>query len=159
EAEARIHDKPIEEIHFHEVGAVDSIVDIVGTMIGLDKLGVRRCYSAPVNVGRGSVHTEHGMLPVPAPATAAPLQGAPTYAPNLEAELPTPAGAALVAPLVESYGPQPPMRVTSIGYGAGTRTYPTFPNALRVLIGEADMAAERAAEESVAVVEANIDDM
>lgn len=159
EVEAQIHNQSIEEIHFHEVGAVDSIVDIVGTMVGLEKLGVRRFFSAPVNVGRGTVKTEHGILPVPTPAAAALLRQAPTYATEIRGELTTPTGAALLATLVERFGPQPPMRVTRIGYGAGTRTYTDFPNALRLFIGEPNDEAVEDGEETVVVIEANIDDM
>lgn len=161
EVEAQIHNQPIEEIHFHEVGAIDAIVDIVGTMIGLEKLGIRRFYAGPVNVGHGTVKTEHGLFPIPAPATAALLREAPTYANQIEGELTTPTGAALLATLVETFGPQPRMRTARIGYGAGTRTYPAFPNALRVMIGELDTTAMEASagEELVAQIEANMDDM
>ncbi|MBI1748431.1 MAG: nickel pincer cofactor biosynthesis protein LarC [Acidobacteria bacterium] len=161
DVEAKIHQQSIEKVHFHEVGAIDSIVDIVGALIGMEKFGIKHYLSAPVNVGRGFVHTEHGVLPVPAPATAELLRQAPTYAHEIEGELTTPTGAALLATLVERYGPQPPMRVQQIGYGAGRRVYPSFPNVLRLLVGEADAPAvfEGNADEAVAVIEANIDDM
>ncbi|HUA83738.1 MAG TPA: nickel pincer cofactor biosynthesis protein LarC [Bryobacteraceae bacterium] len=155
EAEARIHGVPIEKVHFHEVGAVDSIADIAGACIAFDLLGVEEIHCSAINTGSGTVQTEHGILPVPAPATAALLEGKPIYARGPALELTTPTGAAIVATLAKSYGTLPAMRVNAIGYGAGDRDFAEQPNVLRVLSGEASRATEAAL---VSVLEANIDD-
>ncbi|HEX5227598.1 MAG TPA: nickel pincer cofactor biosynthesis protein LarC [Bryobacteraceae bacterium] len=155
EAEAKVHDIPIEKVHFHEVGAVDSICDIVGACIGLDLLDIDSVYSSPVNVGSGTVKTEHGILPVPAPATSELLAGKPIYARGPSLELTTPTGAAIAATLAVEFGALPPMRVIASGYGAGDHDFPEHANVLRVLIGESSGAAEST---TVAVLEANIDD-
>jgi uncharacterized protein (TIGR00299 family) protein len=155
EAEAGVHGIPLEKVHFHEVGAVDSIADIVGACLGFALLGIERVFCSPVNVGRGTVETEHGTLPVPAPATAALLRGKPVYAQGPEAELTTPTGAALAVTLAQDFGPMPPMRLHATGYGAGTRDFPGQPNVLRVLTGEASRATEAT---TVSVIEANLDD-
>jgi len=155
EAEAKVHDIPIEKVHFHEVGAVDSICDIVGACIGLDLLDVGELYSSPVNVGSGTVKTEHGVLPVPAPATAELLSGKPIYARGPALELTTPTGAAIAVTLATDFGPLPPMRVIASGYGAGDHDFSEHANVLRALIGEKSGAAEST---TVAVLEANIDD-
>jgi len=160
EAEARVHTIPIEKVHFHEVGAVDAIVDIVGACVGLELLGIEQVACSALNVGGGSVKTAHGVLPVPAPATAELLRRAPTYSTGIACELVTPTGAALVAALVKQFGPMPPMTVSAVGYGAGSADLAEQPNVLRVFIGEA-AAREAGAcrEETVAVVETNVDDM
>src|SRR5216683_2290593 len=119
EAEARVHDVPLEKIHFHEVGAVDAIVDIVGACIGFHALRIEKFACSALNVGGGTAKMAHGVLPVPAPATANLLQGKPTYSNGVQKELVTPTGAAIVATLCETFGPQPPMSVAAIGYGAG----------------------------------------
>jgi uncharacterized protein (TIGR00299 family) protein len=155
EAEAAVHGVPIEKVHFHEVGAADSIADIVGACVGLDLLGVEQVHVSAINVGSGTVKTDHGMLPVPAPATAALLEGKPIYARGPEMELTTPTGAAIAATLGRSFGPVPAMRIENIGYGAGDRDFPQHANVLRVLIGENSMAPEATL---VSVLEANIDD-
>ena len=155
EAEAKVHDIALEKVHFHEVGAVDSICDIVGACAALDLLGVDEVHSSAVNVGSGTVQTEHGLLPVPAPATAELLAGKPIYARGPSLELTTPTGAALAVTLAAEFGPLPPMRISAAGYGAGDRDFAEHANVLRALIGEASGAAEAA---SVAVLEANIDD-
>lgn len=155
EAEARVHQVPLEDIHFHEVGAVDSISDIVGACAGFEMLGIDEIHCSAVNVGSGTVETEHGLLPVPAPATAELLAGKPVYARGPEAELTTPTGAAVAATLAKSFGPMPPMRIERAGYGAGDLDFLDRPNVLRLLVGEATGAAEATA---VAVIEANIDD-
>lgn len=155
EAEAQVHAVPIEKVHFHEVGAADSIADIVGACIALDLLGIEEVHVSAINVGSGTVQTEHGVLPVPAPATAALLAGKPIYARGPELELTTPTGAAIAATLGSGFGVFPPMRISSIGYGAGDRDLLQQPNVLRVLIGEKTSAPEAAL---VSVIEANIDD-
>lgn len=155
EAEAAVHGVPIEKVHFHEVGAVDSIADIVGTAVGLDSLGIGRLYCSPVNVGRGLVNTEHGMLPVPAPATALLLRGKPIYSRGPALELTTPTGAAVMAALASEFGAMPPLRVKAIGYGAGDHDFPEHANVLRVMVGEPSGAVETT---TVSVIEANIDD-
>jgi pyridinium-3,5-bisthiocarboxylic acid mononucleotide nickel chelatase len=159
EAEARVHDVPLEKIHFHEVGAVDAIVDIVGTCIGFQSLGIDRFACSPLNVGGGTVKMAHGTLPVPAPATANLLQGKPTYSNGVQRELVTPTGAAIVATLCDSFGPQPPMTVSAIGYGAATADLEGQPNVLRLLIGEAAEKVVPGFDQEIAVIEANLDDM
>src|SRR6201993_2059313 len=136
EAEAAVHDVPIEKIHFHEVGAVDAIVDIVGACIGFEELGLERFACSPLNVGGGTAKMAHGVLPVPAPATARLLMGKPTYSNGVQKELVTPTGAAIVATLCTNFGPQPPMTVSAIGYGAGGADLEGQPNVLRLIVGE-----------------------
>src|SRR5215469_14453897 len=136
EAEASVHDVPIEKVHFHEVGAVDAIVDIVGACIGFETLGIEKFASSALNVGGGTAKMAHGVLPVPAPATAKLLQGKPTYSNGVERELVTPTGAAIVATLCDQFGPQPPMTVSAIGYGAGTADLEGQPNVVRIMIGQ-----------------------
>lgn len=155
EAEAKSHNVPIEKVHFHEVGAADSISDIVGACIALDSLGVSRVYSSKINVGSGTVVTEHGVLPVPAPATTELLKGAPVYAAGPEVELTTPTGAAILAALSDGFGPMPPVQIESQGFGAGDKEFLTQANVLRVVIGETSGAAEST---SISMIEANIDD-
>jgi pyridinium-3,5-bisthiocarboxylic acid mononucleotide nickel chelatase len=155
EAESTVHGVDIEKVHFHEVGAVDSICDIVGVCLALDLLGVEAVYCSPINVGSGTVNTEHGVLPVPAPATAALLKNKPIYARGPALELTTPTGAAVVSALATDFGPMPAMRLTSIGYGAGDRDFKEHANVVRVMIGETSGAAEAV---TVTVIEANIDD-
>jgi pyridinium-3,5-bisthiocarboxylic acid mononucleotide nickel chelatase len=134
EAEAKIHAVPVETIHFHEVGAVDSILDIVGSVLGLHLLGVERIVCSPLPMGHGFVRAAHGLMPVPAPATMELLKGAPTRPVNVEGELVTPTGAALMATLADEFGWMPAMRVEAIGYGAGKKQFP-FPNLLRICVG------------------------
>lgn len=155
EAEATVHQVPVERVHFHEVGAVDSISDIVGACLGFELLGVERICCSPLNLGSGTVKTEHGILPVPAPATAALLEGKPVYARGPAIELTTPTGAAIAATLASSFGPLPPMRISAAGYGAGGHDFPEHANVLRAIVGEASGAAEAT---TVSVLEANIDD-
>lgn len=155
EAEAHSHAVSIQKVHFHEVGAADSICDIVGACHALYLLGVAEVYASAINTGSGTVKTEHGVLPVPAPATAALLTGIPIYARGPAMELTTPTGAAIVAALARDCGPLPPMRLLATGHGAGNRDFPEHANVLRVLIGERGGAAEST---TVAVLEANIDD-
>ena len=155
--EAKIHGSTVDEVHFHEVGAVDSIMDIVGAHLALHLLGVQRVESSPLNLGSGVVKVAHGVLPVPAPATAALLEGVPSYGSEIPYELTTPTGAALISQLALRFGPMPEMRIAAIGYGSGTRDLEDRPNVLRVVIGETSEALPRT--EYVTVIEANIDDM
>ncbi len=157
EAEAKIHNLPIEQIHFHEVGAIDSIVDIIGACIGLEALGIERIIASPLHVGSGTFKCAHGTYPVPGPATMELLKGVPIYSGEIKGELVTPTGAAIIATLAAAYGPLPLMRVEKIGYGGGTRKYPGFPNVLRAVIGEVETADET--PPTVTVIEANIDDL
>lgn len=154
-AEAKSHNVPLEKVHFHEVGAVDSICDIVGACVALDLLGATEIHSSRINVGSGTVDTEHGVLPVPTPATAELLVNCPIYSSGPETELTTPTGAALVATLASGFGALPTLRVLSQGFGAGAKDFAGQANVLRVLIGERVYAAETT---SVSVIEANIDD-
>jgi uncharacterized protein (TIGR00299 family) protein len=158
EAEAKIHDVPVEAVHFHEVGAIDSIVDIVGACVAFDALKIERIISSPLHVGSGMFQCAHGTYPVPGPATAELLKGVPAYSKDVEGELVTPTGAAIISTLAESYGPMPAMKIEKIGYGAGTRDYPKFPNALRAIIGELEEGADHTPG-AVTVIEANIDDL
>ncbi len=156
EAEAKVHGTTPDKIHFHEVGAVDAIVDIVGTVIGLDILGITTIITSAINVGSGTVHTSHGPFPIPAPATAEMLKGLPFYQSSTQFELTTPTGAAIISTLSNSFGPLPPMRVDRIAYGAGDKDFTGRMNVLRLLIGE--LAATYDDDMSV-IVETNIDDM
>jgi hypothetical protein len=157
EAEAAIHSIPIENMHFHEVGAVDTIVDIVCAAAGAESLGIDRWLASPLNVGSGTVVCQHGTLPVPAPATLALLADAPVYAAGPPMERVTPTGAALLRMLDVTYAPLPPMRIKTSGYGAGGRETAGQPNLLRLLVGEEESAPADEAE-SVAVIETTIDD-
>ena len=159
EAEAAVHDVPVEKIHFHEVGAVDAIVDIVGASIGFAELGIETFACSPLNVGGGTVKMAHGILPVPAPATARLLMGKPTYSSGLQKELVTPTGAAIVATLCETFGPQPAMKVSAIGYGAGTTDLEGQPNVLRIMVGEVPGNVVDSHGGTIRVLEANLDDM
>lgn len=133
-AEGKIHGVPLEDVHFHEVGAVDSIIDIVGVAIILDQLNIEKIYASPIPVGSGKIHIDHGIYPVPAPATLEILRGTPIATSEVKGELATPTGAAIVTTLAEAFGPMPAMIVEQIGYGAGTKTFPNHPNVLRVMI-------------------------
>ncbi len=163
EAEAGVHGCTPDEVHFHEVGAVDAIVDVVGSALGLHWLGVSAAAASAVPNGRGFVVCSHGRLPIPAPATVAILKGVPTYGVDMEFELTTPTGAAIVATVAETFGPMPLMAAAGIGYGAGRRNTEPGPNLLRVVIGEKRAGlSERESEfkqDQVVVVESNIDDM
>jgi len=159
EAEAAVHDVPLEKIHFHEVGALDAIVDIVGASIGFAALGIEKFACSALNVGGGTARMAHGVLPVPAPATAKLLEGKPTYSNGVQRELVTPTGAAIVATLCESFGPQPLMTVSAIGYGAGTADLEGQPNVLRIMVGEAAEKVMAGFDEEISVIEANLDDM
>ena len=156
QAEARVHGTGVEQVHFHEVGAMDAIVDVVGACIGFELLGVERFVSSPLHVGSGTVEMAHGRFPVPPPAVVELLRDVPTYATDVIGELVTPTGAAIISTLAESYGPMPAMRVGATGYGAGGREYERFPNVLRVMVGEGEGDA---ANEKLFVVETNLDDV
>lgn len=156
EIEAGIHQVPVEEVHLHEVGAVDSIVDVVAAVCALEWLAPDRVVASALNVGSGTVECAHGVLPVPAPATAELLRGVPVYVEGPPAELVTPTGALLVTEYADAYGPPPPMRIERIGYGAGARNPAGRPNVLRAMLGE---GAETGAVERVVVLECQIDDM
>jgi len=155
EAEALSHNVPIEKVHFHEVGAVDSISDIVGACVALASLSIEEVFASKINVGSGTVSTEHGTLPVPTPATTELLKQAPVYSAGPETELTTPTGAALLATLAKGYGGLPPVRVLAQGFGAGDKDFPSQANVLRVVIGERTGATEAT---TVNILEANIDD-
>ena len=161
-AEAKVHNAGIEDIHFHEVGAADAIVDIVCAAVGAEALGVEQFFCSPLNVGGGMVSCSHGTMPVPAPATLELLKGAPIYSSDIQKELVTPTGAAIVKVLASSFGPRPTMRTEAIGYGAGARDFSGHPNVLRISIGEpatTNLSAGLAREEQIAILEANLDDL
>jgi uncharacterized protein (TIGR00299 family) protein len=155
EAEAHVHGVPLDLVHFHEVGAVDSISDIVGACVALDLLGVTEVACSPINVGSGLVETEHGTLPVPAPATAELLKQKPIYAKGPAMELTTPTGAAIVATLATHFGPMPALAIQSTGFGAGSADFKVQANVLRATIGQRHSAKEAT---TVSILEANIDD-
>jgi uncharacterized protein (TIGR00299 family) protein len=160
-AEAKIHNAPIESVHFHEVGAVDAIVDIVCAAVGAEALGVDQIICSPLNVGSGAVKCVHGTFPVPAPATLELLANAPVYSSGVQAELVTPTGAAIVSVLASSFAAFPEMRIEKSGYGAGTHDFPGHPNVLRLTIGEAASTSLSAntASETITILEANLDDL
>jgi uncharacterized protein (TIGR00299 family) protein len=159
EAEGKIHGQPPDKVHFHEVGAIDSIIDIVGTMIAMEAFLPARIVSSPVNVGQGTLECQHGIYPVPGPATQELLRGVPTYANTVTGELTTPTGATLLVTLVEEFGLQPPMKIQASGYGAGTRQTPGNANVLRASLGEMIAESPISPEEQVAIIDATIDDM
>jgi len=158
EAEAKVHRTDIEKIHFHEVGAMDAIIDVMGAVAGLAQLGIERIYCSPLHVGTGTVKCAHGTLPVPAPATTELVKGKPIYSDGVEGELLTPTGAAILTTLSSGFGPMPNMTLERIGYGAGVAER-SIPNLLRVVIGEDGDELNDYRMEQVAVVETNIDDM
>jgi uncharacterized protein (TIGR00299 family) protein len=159
EAEARVHNVPVEKIHFHEVGALDAIVDVVGACIGFELLGIEGFVSSPLHVGSGTVEMAHGRFPVPPPAVVELLRDAPVYATDIKGELVTPTGAAIISTVCAEFGALPAMRVAATGYGAGTRQYKDFPNVLRVMIGETnDAPVTGAVSEKLLMIETNLDD-
>ena len=163
EVEGRLHDRPPSEVHFHEVGAVDAILDIAGTCVGLELLNISRLTCSPVNVGGGRVEAAHGWLPVPAPASLELLKNVPIYSTGVEGELVTPTGAALITTLAAGFGPIPSMKVECVGYGAGSREVPGQPNLARLLVGEGAEPVRTqpgaSGDDVVSVIEANVDDM
>ncbi|MBI5182842.1 MAG: nickel pincer cofactor biosynthesis protein LarC [Nitrospinae bacterium] len=156
EAEAKVHNIPKEEVHFHEIGAVDSIIDIVGSMIGIHILNIGKIISSPINTGKGYVICQHGLLPIPAPATAELLKGYPCYSSDTEYELTTPTGAAIITTLASEFGSLPLIEVEKVGYGAGSKELKDLPNLLRIIIGE-DIGSHMG--DTITVIETNIDDM
>ncbi len=156
EAEARVHNEPIEHVHFHEVGALDAIVDVVGASICFDLLKVERFICSPIHVGSGTVEMAHGRFPVPPPAVAELLKGVPFYSTELKGELLTPTGAAIITTVCDEFGPIPPFRIERTGYGAGTREYENFPNVLRVMVGESGLKGN---DENLWMIETNLDDI
>jgi uncharacterized protein (TIGR00299 family) protein len=162
-AEAKVHKARLEDIHFHEVGAADAIVDIVCAAVGAEALGVEEFISSPLNVGGGTITCSHGTMPVPAPATLELLKDTPIYSGEIQKELVTPTGAAIVKVLASSFGRRPAMRTETIGYGAGARDFNGHPNVLRISIGDLVAASatgdQAAREENIAILEANLDDL
>lgn len=156
ESEAKVHGSTLRKVHFHEVGAVDSIADIVGSAIGLDLLNVDRIVCSPIPTGCGHIQIAHGRVGVPAPATAELLKGIPIEASSIDAELTTPTGAAIVATVVDEFGPLPGMTIESIGYGAGTKELKEQANVLRLMVGE---AGDDHNSDQVWVLETNLDDI
>ncbi len=156
QAESAVHGTPVGQVHLHEVGALDSIIDVVGCVFGLEWFGPDRVVVSPINLGSGFVKTAHGLFPVPAPATMRLLTGVPVYSSGVHAELLTPTGALILSDFASSYGPVPPMRVVQVGYGAGDRDLETTPNTLRVLVG---VIEEARPVSRVVVIECEIDDM
>ncbi|MHC4658613.1 MAG: nickel pincer cofactor biosynthesis protein LarC, partial [Planctomycetota bacterium] len=158
QAEAAVHGKAPKDIHFHEIGALDSIVDIVSASVGLEALGVEKVYCSPLSVGGGTVKCEHGLMPVPAPATAELLKGTPIVGGPMQAELLTPTGAAILRTITDQFTPLPSMKIETVGYGAGSRNPEEFPNVLRLILGQA--ATENLANaDTVCLLETNVDDV
>ncbi len=159
EVEARVHGMPVERVHFHEVGAVDTLVDVVGALAGFAALGVERVVSGPLPWSQGRVKISHGVFPVPPPAVAALLEGFPVQGVEVQGEMVTPTGAALVTGLAAAFGPPPDMTVTRVAYGAGTKDWPDRPNVLRLVLGEVADAGQGIRAETLTVLACNLDDM
>ena len=159
QAEAAIHQIPIEKIHLHEVGALDSIIDIVGAVFALEWFKADRIVSSPLNVGGGMVNSAHGLFPVPAPATVKLLEGVPVYSSGITSELVTPTGALLISSYASAFGPTPSMTIDRVGYGAGDRDPKETPNVLRVMVGRAGQGHDQPTTEQIVVIECEIDDM
>jgi pyridinium-3,5-bisthiocarboxylic acid mononucleotide nickel chelatase len=157
EAEARVHNEPVEKIHFHEVGALDAIIDVVGAAVCFELLGIERFACSALHVGSGTVEMAHGRFPVPPPAVVELLKGAPVYSTDIKGELVTPTGAAIISTVCTEFGSIPKMKLETTGYGAGTREYVKFPNVLRVLIGEDETTTT--VNERLWMVETNVDDL
>ncbi len=155
--EAAIHNKSIDQVHLHELGGTDTIIDITGTLLALEHLEISKIYASPVPLGKGFIKGAHGQIPLPSPATIALLKGIPVYGRDIDAELVTPTGAALLAELVDDFGPAPPLVLETVGYGAGGRDLP-IPNLLRILIGEI-ASADSGTIDRLAVLETNLDDL
>lgn len=155
QAESSIHNEPLEEVHLHELGGIDTIVDVVGSIIGLKILGIERVYSSPLPTGEGFVETAHGKLPVPAPATIELLKGVPVYSNGMRGELVTPTGAGIISTISYGFGPIPPLIIEKIGYGAGKKDFP-IPNMLRAIMGELYQEKQ---QDTNTIIDVNIDDM
>lgn len=158
-AEANVHGEKFENVHLHELGSLDCIIDIFGTLIGLDFFKIERLYSSPLNLGSGTVRTGHGTLPVPAPATAELLRDVPVYSSQIPFELTTPTGAVIVSSLASKFGPMPHMEISKIGIGAGSQDIREHPNVLRLFIGEGTAQRSMSNAQRITVIETNIDDM
>ena len=158
-AEAKVHNSKVDDVHFHEVGAIDAIVDIVCAAAGAQALGVDEWVCSPLNVGGGTVNCAHGAFPIPAPATVELLKNAPVYSAEIQKELVTPTGAAIVSTLASRFGSFPAMKIEKSGYGAGTRDFHGFPNVLRLTVGQTEAQALLAPQEEINILEANLDDM
>ena len=158
EAESRVHNQPIEKIHFHEVGALDAIIDVCGAAIGFELLGIEQFISSPLRVGAGMTEMAHGRFPIPPPAVAELLKGKPIYAGEIEGEFVTPTGAAIISAVCQSFGPLPLMKIEVSGYGAGSRDHQKFPNALRLLLGETEDTTAPG-DQTLLMIETNIDDI
>lgn len=158
-AEAKVHNSKLDDVHFHEVGAIDAIVDIVCAAAGAQALGVDQWVCSPLNVGGGTVNCAHGAFPIPAPATVELLKNAPVYSGEIQKELVTPTGAAIVSTLATRFGSFPAMKLEKSGYGAGTRDFHGFPNVLRLTVGQTEAQALLAPQEQINILEANLDDM
>ncbi|MFA5839175.1 MAG: nickel pincer cofactor biosynthesis protein LarC [Candidatus Margulisiibacteriota bacterium] len=156
EAEAKVHGVKTNQVHFHEVGAVDAIIDIVGSCICLEILGIEKIFASPLPIGKGTIKHVHGILPIPAPATAQLIKGIPTYGVDVKAELVTPTGAAIISTLATGFVDIPRMKIEKIGAGSGSLTFPNLPNQLRVFIGEAELPTQK---DTILQIETNIDDM
>jgi len=154
-AEAKIHHKKPKEVHLHEMGGLDSLIDIIGSLVGIKRLGIRAIYSSKINTGRSLTRCQHGTIPIPSPATLELLKGVPIYSTGIEEELTTPTGAAIIKVLAKGFGNMPEMNLEAIGYGAGSRSL-EIPNLLRICIGEAQ---ERYEEDQILLIETNIDDL
>jgi pyridinium-3,5-bisthiocarboxylic acid mononucleotide nickel chelatase len=159
DAESRVHGELLNKVHLHELGAVDCIVDIFGTLIGLEKLGIEKVYASPLNLGQGFVETAHGTLPIPAPAVAGILKDVPVYSKTIRAELTTPTGAAIIKGLSDGFGEMPLMEIAETGTGAGSRDFEDWPNVLRIFIGASGPFSRGKHDDTVTVIETNIDDM
>lgn len=159
EVEARVHGMPLDHVHFHEVGAVDTLVDVVGVLAGFDALGVEQVVSAPLPWSQGAIKISHGVFPVPPPAVAALLEGFPVRGVDVQGEMVTPTGAALVTGTAAAFGPPPDMVVERVAYGVGTRDWPDRPNVLRLVLGETAGAAQGIRAETLTVLACNLDDM
>jgi pyridinium-3,5-bisthiocarboxylic acid mononucleotide nickel chelatase len=163
EAEAKVHGIDLDEVHFHEVGAMDAIIDVAGACIGFEMLGIQRFVSSKIHTGSGFVQMEHGKFPVPPPAVSELLRNIPIYSTEIEGELITPTGAAIISTVCDSYGALPDLTVEQTGYGAGTRTYDGFPNVLRLFVGDSAPVEVRAGSDQITedliVLETNLDDV
>lgn len=159
EAEAKVHGERMQDVHLHELGAVDCVVDIFGALIGLDLLGIDTIYSSPLNLGSGTIKTEHGVLPVPAPATVRLLKGVPVYSSGVQFELTTPTGAVLISSLAKEFGSLPKIHILKSGIGAGDKYFREQPNVLTMIVGQSTEHRAQNIDNGITVIETNIDDM